>query len=66
MRIGYLYIAPKHIWLDWRSFKATVRLNRKVYIFRNLPHVIKWIPGRIMPRRWGIGFCGLIEFGDRG
>lgn len=66
MRIGYLYIAPKHIWRDWRSFKATVMTNRPFYIFRNLPHVIKWIPGRLLPRRWGFGIYGLIEFGERG
>ena len=66
MKIGYLYIAPFHVWRDWRTFRATVKFNNAVYIFRNLPHVIKWIPGRILPRRWGIGFFGLIEFGDRG
>lgn len=38
---------------------------KRVYIFRNLPGVIKWVPGRLLPRRWGFGVCGF-EFGDRG
>lgn len=50
---------PRHMMLFyWRH-------HRKPYIFRNLPHVIKWVPGRLLPRRWGIGCCGF-EFGDRG
>lgn len=35
------------------------------YRFRNLPGVIKWVPGRLLPRRWGFGWLGF-EFGDRG
>lgn len=66
MKLGYLYIAPKHIWRDWRTLKATIKLNKPFYIFRNLPNVTKWLPGRILPRRWGFGLFGLIEFGDRG
>lgn len=34
-------------------------------LFRNRPGVIKRIPGRILPRRWGFRFLGF-EFGDRG
>lgn len=34
-------------------------------VFRNLPHVIKWEPGRLLPRRWGFYVLGL-EIGDRG
>ena len=34
-------------------------------VFRNQPGFIKWVPGRIMPRRWGIRILGL-EIGDRG
>ena len=37
----------------------------RFYVFRNVPGVIKWVPGRMLPRRWGVGFCGF-EFGDRG
>ena len=37
----------------------------RVYRFKNLPGAIKWIPGRLLPWRWGFGVCG-IEFGDRG
>lgn len=36
-----------------------------VYRFKNLKGVIKWVPGRLLPRRWGFGICGF-EFGDRG
>lgn len=32
---------------------------------RNQPGVIKWLPGRLLPRRRGFGICGF-EFGDRG
>lgn len=41
------------------------RHGPRFYIFRNLPGVIKWVPGRLLPRRWGFGICGF-EFGDRG
>lgn len=34
-------------------------------LFRNLEGVIKWIPGRLLPRRWGFRIIGL-EVGDRG
>jgi hypothetical protein len=34
-------------------------------VFRNLPGVIKWEPGRLLPRRWGVQILGL-EIGDRG
>jgi hypothetical protein len=39
--------------------------NWKPYLFRNLPGVIKWKKGRLLPRRWGGGWLGF-EFGDRG
>lgn len=35
------------------------------WMFRNRPGVIKWMPGRLLPRRWGIGWAGF-EIGDRG
>lgn len=34
-------------------------------MFRNLPGVIKWEKGRLLPRRWGFHIFGL-EIGDRG
>lgn len=46
------------------SFSAYVMFKR-FYCFKNLPGVIKWERGRLLPRRWGFGVCG-IEFGDRG
>lgn len=48
---------------DW--FMYHVKCNRKPYRFRNLPGVIKWEKGRLLPRRWGGGWLG-IEIGDRG
>lgn len=58
----------------WWMWRAALRHPVKVvrlsggcfYTFRNLPGVIKWEPGRMLPRRWGFGVLGLIEFGDRG
>lgn len=34
-------------------------------VFRNRPGVIRWEPGRMLPRRWGVRIIGL-EIGDRG
>lgn len=57
---------PKHILNDHRTWLGWCRFHGwKPYRFRNLPHVIKWQPGRLLPRRWGFGWCGF-EFGDRG
>lgn len=53
---------PKHIF--WLHLKHGAPFDR-FYVFRNLPGVIKWEDGRLLPRRWGFGFCGF-EFGDRG
>lgn len=66
MKLGPLYVAPAHIWFSWSSLKATVRTNKRFYVFRNMPGVIKRYPGKFLPRRWGFGFFGLIEFGSRG
>lgn len=61
------HVAPA--W-QWRMFvknpRGTVQLCGFVYLFRNLPGVVKYKPGRLLPRRWGFGILGLIEFGDRG
>ena len=59
------YVAPRHCWA-WKSVRVNWLLGERVYVFRNLPHVVKWTPGRLLPRRWGFGILGLIEFGDRG
>ena len=61
-----IHFAPKHIWKDWKMLRAYIRLHGYFYVFRNLPGVIKYTPGRLLPRRWGFGFAGLIEIGDRG
>ena len=55
---------PKHVFMTHLRAGGK-RGFKRVYVFRNVPGVVKWIPGRLLPRRWGIGFCG-IEFGDRG
>lgn len=34
-------------------------------VFCNRPGIIKWQPGRLLPRRWGVRILGL-EIGDRG
>lgn len=58
-------------WWIWKAFFRNPRNMAKAgggafYVFRNRPGVIKWTEGRLLPRRWGFGFFGLIEFGDRG
>lgn len=55
---------PFHI-SSWWVVKHYLKYGPRFYIFRNKPGVIKWRKGRLLPRRWGFGFCG-IEFGDRG
>ena len=63
-----IHFAPRWI---WRAFiRHPVNMTKAgggvFYVFRNRPGVIKWVPGRMLPRRWGFGFFGLVEFGDRG
>ncbi len=58
--------APAWVFKSRREFIAWVRCHGWFYVFRNLPHVIKWEEGRLLPRRWGFGIMGLIEIGDRG
>ena len=55
----------RHHWRSWRDLWAYMRFNGPFYVFRNRPGVVKWIPGRLLPRRWGFGVFGF-EFGDRG
>lgn len=57
-------IWPFHM-SPWWIIRHHVRFGPRVYVFRNVPGIIKWEPGRVLPRRWGIGVCGF-EFGDRG
>lgn len=57
----------------WWHFKCQVRcllrgqmcVATPIGLFRNLPGVIKWIPGSLLPRRWGFCFF-TFEFGQRG
>lgn len=55
---------PFHV-APWFVIRHHFLYGQRFYIFRNLPGVIKWVPGRLLPRRWGFGICGF-EFGDRG
>lgn len=49
---------------DWNHYCAWN--NRGwFYILRNSPGVIKWLPGTLLPMRWGFVVCGF-EFGQRG
>lgn len=67
-----IYFAPSWVWRKGpREILSYARAHTTVggtgfYVFRNPPGVVKWLPGRMLPRRWGFGFAGLIEFGDRG
>ncbi len=54
-----VYFASWHLWVH--LFKHGPRAG----FFRNLPGVIKWYEGRLLPRRWGFFLLGF-EFGDRG
>lgn len=57
--LRYIYVSPWHTWVFyWRT-------GDFFGVFRNLPEVVKWIPGKLLPRRWGIRIWGL-EIGDRG
>lgn len=59
-----LSFAP--LWM-WRHPIQMAKIGGWFYVFRNLPGVIKWREGRLLPIRWGFGIMGgLIEFGDRG
>lgn len=62
------HVAPLWMWkAAWKNPRGWYRLaGGFIGIFRNLPGVIKWRKGRLLPRRWGITIMGLIEIGDRG
>ena len=57
-------VDPFHMWHFW-VFHAGCKTFPRIGVFRNLPGVVKWIPGRLLPRRWGFRVLGL-EVGDRG
>lgn len=65
------HVPPRHQFSTYRGrrmagWRAVGRMtNWRPYVFRNLPGVVKWKPGRLLPRRWGFGWAGF-EFGDRG
>lgn len=71
LRIGF--VAKRHdgsiAWpfhaSPWFIVRHNFLYGPRFYLFRNLPGIIKWVPGRLLPRRWGFGVCGF-EFGDRG
>lgn len=61
-------VRPWWIWkVQIKGFLTRDRsnVNSPFGVFRNLPHVIKWQHGRLLPRRWGFHIFGL-EIGDRG
>ena len=59
-----LHLAP--LWM-WKSPWVCIQVGGWFYVFRNLPGVLKWREGRLLPIRWGFGILGgLVEFGDRG
>lgn len=56
---GPFYVYPRHMW------RYMLQHEPPLVFFRNLPHVIKWLPGSLLPRRWGFRFL-IVEFGQRG
>lgn len=62
-----IHVAPLWLWKWFMRHPINMTCcNGAFYLFRNVPGVIKWLPGRLLPRRWGFGLFGLVEFGDRG
>jgi hypothetical protein len=47
------------------TWRWMIRSDEPVGVFRNLPGVVRRVPGRLLPRRWGFYVLGL-EVGDRG
>ena len=54
-------------WWLWRArwWPAVGKRDPIIGLFRNRPGIVKWVPGRLLPRRWGFWIFGL-EIGDRG
>lgn len=55
-----IHVGSPHYWVVLSRWPG-----QRVGVFRNLPGVIKWERGRLLPRRWGFYVLGL-EIGDRG
>lgn len=55
---------PFHV-SPWRMWPHLAKHEPWFGVFRNVEGVVKWVPGRVLPRRWGVRFIGF-EFGDRG
>lgn len=56
---------PSHVFTSWKMFRGHCTFWGPFYLLRNPPECLKWLPGRLLPRRWGFGVFGF-EFGDRG
>jgi hypothetical protein len=56
---------PRWAFRSWVDLKAYCRFAGPFYVFRNVPGIVKWRKGRLLPVRWGFGVFGF-EFGDRG
>ncbi len=54
-----VHVSPWHIWRYLWAY------GQYCGFFRNLPGVVKWEEGRLLPRRWGFYILGF-EIGDRG
>jgi hypothetical protein len=50
---------------DWWRDVALGRLGARAGLFTNVPGVVRDVPGRWLPRRWGFYVLGF-ELGDRG
>jgi hypothetical protein len=55
---------PVHV-DSWRMWKYLAKHEPWFGVFRNLPGVVRHVPGQLLPRRWGVRVIGF-EFGDRG
>lgn len=60
-----VYVAPWWIWKVQARNPFDRQIGGWFGLFRNLPGLIKWEKGRLLPRRWGFRVLGL-EIGDRG
>jgi hypothetical protein len=59
-----IHVKPTHWWL-FLLVHGGHHPFRRFGVFRNQPGFVKWLPGRLLPRRWGFYVLGL-EIGDRG
>lgn len=48
----------------WGWWVYVWRTGKRAGLFRNRSGVKKWLPGRLLPRRWGFYVLGL-EIGQR-